>query len=120
MDKLITRLKEMAQTVRDIEASADAALKNGDKEGYTEKMREKARLLQVLPETLAPVTEDLPDTVREPVEDRLERFSASAANALRLDSVFFMWALLYPEDYREGEPNDLERFIADLEGSIKR
>ncbi len=115
MDRLIPRLKEMAQTVRDIEASADWALKQGDKAEYTEKMREKARLLQRLPKTLAPITEDLPDTVREPVEDRLERFSASAANALRLDSVFFMWALLYPEDYREGEPNDLERFVMKLE-----
>jgi len=117
MDRLIPRLKEMAQTIRDIEASADAALKNGDKEGYTEKMREKARLLQLLPETMAPITEDLPDTVRGPVEDRLGRFSASAASALRLDSVFYMWALLYPEDYQEGEPNDLERYIADLEGT---
>jgi len=115
IDRPIPRLKEMAQTIRDIEASADRALKEGDKPEYTEKMREKARLLQLLPETLAPITEDLPDTVREPVEDRLERFSESAANALRLDSVFFMWALLYPEDYREGEPNDLERFASDLE-----
>lgn len=114
MEKLIPALKEMAQTIRNIEASADRALKKGDKEEYTEKMRQKARLLQYLPNTLAPVTETLPETVREPVEDRLERFSVAAADSLRLDSVFYMYALLYPEDYTEGEPNDLERFILEL------
>jgi hypothetical protein len=25
--------------------------------------------------------------------------------------VFYMSALLYPDDYREGEPNDLETFV---------
>ncbi len=114
MEKLIPALKEMAQTIRNIEASADRALKKGDKEEYTKKMRQKARLLQHLPDTLAPVTKNLPETVREPVEERLERFSSSAANSLRIDSVFYMYALLYPEDYTEGEPNDLERFIMEL------
>jgi hypothetical protein len=116
MERLITMLTETARTIRAIEAAAGKALQEGDKAGYSDRMREKARLLQHLPNTLAPVTEDLPETVRDPVEDRLARFSASAANALRLDSIFYMFALLYPEDYREGEPNDLERFIADLSG----
>lgn len=118
MNQLIAALRETAQTIRSIEASAGKDLEKGDKEGYTEKMREKARLLQDLPETLGPLAEDLPDTVREPVEDRLERFSASAANSLRLNSVFYMYALLYSEDYTEGEPNDLERFIAELEKPV--
>lgn len=116
MKKLIPALKETAHTIRNIEASAGTALKKGDKEEYREKMRQKARLLQHLPDTLAPVMEDLPETVRKPVEDRLARFSSSAANSLRLDSVFYMYALLYPEDYTEGDPNDLEEFILELEG----
>ena len=30
--------------------------------------------------------------------------------------IFYMVALLYPENHRQGEPNDLERFSAGLEG----
>jgi hypothetical protein len=39
--------------------------------------------------------------------ERLRAFSASAALALRLNSVFFMSALLFPEDHRPGTPDDL-------------
>ena len=44
-------------------------------------------------------------------------FSFSAGKALDLNSVFYMSALLYPEDYADGDTNDLENFIIQLENS---
>lgn len=38
----------------------------------------------------------------------------SASTALRIGSVFFMTALLYPEDYKPGDLNDLEAYIEEL------
>ncbi len=115
-EKLIAALRETAQSIRDIEEEAFRALnESGDNTVYIDKMREKAHLLSELSGRMAPLTADLPGELREPVEDRLARFSASAAAALNLDSIFYMYALLYPEDYSPGDPNDLERFIAALE-----
>jgi len=48
------------------------------------------------------------------ISTRLEQFSMSAGAALRIGSVFFMTALLYPEDHKPGEPNDLETYISEL------
>jgi len=48
------------------------------------------------------------------IREGLKRFADSADNALSLDSVFYMSALLYPEDYHEGEANDLELFAEEL------
>jgi hypothetical protein len=47
----------------------------------------------------------------------MERFSMSASTALRIGSVFFMTALLYPEDHKPGDPNDLEVYIGELRGA---
>ena len=41
----------------------------------------------------------------------LEDFARRAGMALQLESIFFMGALLYPDDYEAGDPNDLERFL---------
>jgi hypothetical protein len=41
-------------------------------------------------------------------------FSKNAQTALRLDSVFYMSALLYPGDHQKGEPDNLEKLIASL------
>ena len=44
----------------------------------------------------------------------LHGFSESAEKSLQVNSPWFMSALLYPEDYREGEPNNLEKLIQSL------
>ncbi len=56
--------------------------------------------------------EPLTESVQNEVKVRIERFSLSASQSLEVGSVFFMSALLYPDDYKDGEPNDLELFAA--------
>ena len=49
------------------------------------------------------------------LKNQIGAFSFSAGKALDLGSVFYMKALLYPEDYADGDNNDLENFIVQLE-----
>ncbi|MDE5879318.1 MAG: hypothetical protein K2G99_04765 [Desulfovibrio sp.] len=97
------------------EQEALARLKAGDTEGYNEKMRAKAEAVAALAKDAAPVLAGLPEAVREPVLRGLMRFSQSAAMGLKLGSVFYMSALLYPDDHKPGEPDNLALFIARLE-----
>lgn len=115
---LIATLEGTATSIRRIEEQARQALHGeGDETTYRELMREKAEVLQNLPLALAPILDQLPSKLHDRVSDRVEQFAHSASMALNLNSVFFMYALLYPEDYREGDPNDLERFIQELKRS---
>ena len=96
------------------EAEALARLKAGDTAGYNEKMRAKAEAVAGLAKDAAPVLAGLPEAEREPVLRGLMRFSQSAAMGLRLGSVFYMSALLYPDDHKPGEPDNLALFIEGL------
>ncbi|SDB35976.1 hypothetical protein SAMN05660653_01692 [Desulfonatronum thiosulfatophilum] len=118
LTRLVTALSGVAKEIRRIETDALATLHGrGDDAFYRKRMREKAEVLQYLPKTMGSFVEQLPLEEREEINYRLDKFSMSASTALKLDSIFYMSALLYPEDYREGEPNDLERFISELERS---
>ena len=120
-NELSAALTRIARSIRSIEEDALKALhEQGNQEAYREGMREKANVLRDLPRAMASFLERMDESAREAVEDRLDRFAQGAATALRLGSVFYMSALLYPEDHKEGEPNDLERFIAELEGGTFR
>lgn len=96
------------------EAEALARLKAGDTQGYNEKMRAKAEAVASLAKDAAPVLAPLPDALREPVLRGLLRFSQSAAMGLKLGSVFYMSALLYPDDHKPGEPDNLALFIGEI------
>lgn len=108
-------LEERAALVRALESEAFGLLHGGnDQKGYEEKMREKAALLAALAEDAAPLLEDVDDETADALASRLEAFSRSAVNSLRVKSVFYMSALLYPEDYVDGAKNDLENFIDEV------
>jgi hypothetical protein len=116
LDGLITALKGMTRSIRIIEGTAYTSLHEERDEGsYRDKMREKAEVLRELPEAMAPFMDEMEQRERDAIEARLAAFARSAGTALKLGSVFYMSALLYPEDYTEGEPNDLERWIVELE-----
>jgi hypothetical protein len=115
-EQLLRALEAVSRSIRAIEHDALKALEDKDQGAYREKMREKALVLQNIPRAMAPFLERLEPGQREAVASRLDRFARSAGTALKLGSVFYMSALLYPEDYRDGDPNDLERFIAEFGG----
>lgn len=102
---------------KSIETAGIAMLKSGDGDGYRKKMRQRAELLASLYEEAAPLLNSLPQTVRQQISDTLRRFSDSAATSLKLNSVFYMSALLYPDEYVIGEPDNLEKFIAEIKTS---
>lgn len=106
-------LEEMATAVRTIEREATQALhKDENQDAYRDLMRRKAQLLASLPDRARHLLPRFEEHERDAIADRLARFAASASNALRIDSVFYMSALLYPEDHTPGQPNDLETFAA--------
>lgn len=107
--------REAARNIRELEAQALAALhERGDKETHRLKMAEKCEQLIDLAEEADPLLAgdgETADRLRQGLQD----FARRAGMALDLESIFFMAALLYPEDYQDGEPNDLERFIRRFE-----
>ena len=104
--RLVAWLEKMHARVMQAEQAALAVM--GDTPAYTARMQEKARLLASLEE------EGEAYQLQDQAGHRLHRFSASARNALRIGSIFYMSALLYPEDHKPGQPDDLQVFIRRL------
>jgi len=101
-----------ARTIRDVEKAAHHALHEaGDEASYRAGMMEKCRLLSGLPEAVSDYLMDADGPEAEAFAAGLENFARKAAQAMSINSVFYMSALLYPEDYAEGDPNDLETFL---------
>lgn len=107
-------LQQACQKVRRFEASAAQALADNTVDEYRAIMLEKAKFLASLDRLGQDFLSTLPLERQELTADRLRRFSNSATTAISLNSVFYMSALLYPEDYVQGSPNDLELFTAEL------
>lgn len=116
-EKLADFLDEKARKVKTIEAEAEAIIHGkGDQAGYEAKMREKAELLSKLSGEAAPLVAALGRGLAEAAAERLDGFSGNAAMSLKVGSVFFMSALLYPDEHKAGEPNNLELFAAEVRG----
>lgn len=111
-----------AGRIRELEAEALRALHEaGDTAAHREGLTRKCLLLESLPEEAAGALQEASGAA-EPADvaafaSGLENFAHRAGKALSLESVFFMGALLYPEDYQEGDPNDLERFLDRFEAA---
>lgn len=107
-------LKERHGEIMAREERALEALNNSNVEEYADFMREKARELAALAAAAAPYLKELSARKRFDVGDRLRQFSENAQMALDLDSVFYMSALLYPDNHKKGEPDNLALFIEEL------
>jgi hypothetical protein len=107
-------LEDRARDVRRMEEQARLELGQNNVRNYRDGMRRKAELLAGLPKASIPLLGGLPEDAVQAIQEGLWRFASSASSALSLNSVFYMSALLYPEDYSEGEPNDLELFLEEL------
>ncbi len=108
----VSALQSAAETIRRIEGEAREALfTRDDPETHREKLQEKTMLLMELTEMVAPFCDGMAKDARAEFETGLNSFAMRAAQALELSSIFYMAALLYPDDYKEGDRNDLELFI---------
>ena len=111
-------VREAAGRIREIEAEAGRLLNEaGDKAGYIRLMTEKCLVLEGLPDEADEALEGRAADGSTALLSGLEDFARRAALALQLESPFFMSALLYPEDDRDGDLNDLERFIDRFEAA---
>ncbi|MDY0226725.1 hypothetical protein SAMN04488082_11511 [Desulfomicrobium apsheronum] len=118
MTDFLNFLRDQIRQVRDIETNAHDLLHNaGDDAGYREAMHRKAELLATLSTNAAPFLDALSLERRPMIEHKLDMFSQSARRSLDIGSVFYMSALLYPDDHKPGEPNTLEIWLAELERS---
>lgn len=110
-------IDERCAFLRHLEAEAKSTLlQNGDEERYRQLMQQKALFLSALIDEAAELLQALPADKRQRVNDRFGSFHRNAENALGLNSVFYMSALLYPDDHKEGAPNDLELFAKEVAG----
>ncbi len=112
---LVLWLRNRHAEVMATEAQALARLDAGDTTGHNELMRRKAELLSSMAEDAKPLLEPLPGETRFNYALALESFSASARMSLRLNSVFYMSALLYPDDHKPGQPDNLTLCIDRME-----
>lgn len=108
----VSALQSAAAAIRRIEHEAREALFiRNDPETHRQKLQDKTRLLMELSDLVEPFWEGMTKDVRAEFETGLNSFAMRAEQAWELSSIFYMSALLYPEDYTEGDPNDLEMFI---------
>lgn len=111
-------LQTLCDRIADMETRGKALAESGDAEGYRALMREKAELLAGLDGEGRAHLASLPEPLRERAGARLRNFSASAKNALSLNSVFYMSALLYPDEHVPGDPNNLEIFRDEVKAAL--
>lgn len=104
-------LQQAVDRINEFEARGRAAAVGGEQAAYSAAMRAKAELLADLEDEARPYLEKIADeTALSYARSGLAAFSRSAGQALDLDSVFYMSALLFPEDHQPGRPHDLELF----------
>lgn len=111
---IVSLLDNAAQEINALEREAKQLLhETGNQQAYTLRLRQKALRLAGLIDELEGLDE-LPAHLRTMIQERVGSFSYEAERALRVDSIFYMSVLLYPENHADGTPNELEEFVAHL------
>lgn len=100
--------------VMGLERQALDALAKGDTEAYTASMKAKAEKMKALYPLTLPYLEKLPAAQAKPLDRTLHGFSASANNGLRVNSPFYWSALLWDDDAKPGDLDNLQKFINSL------
>jgi len=112
----VAMLRSAGEAVRDIEKRAHDALHGrGDEAGYRKLMREKCDILMGLPEAGTALLAGAKGAVFDDLRAELASLASRAGQAVKIGSVFYMAALLYPDDYKDGDPNDLEETVTRFE-----
>lgn len=119
MEKIVDLLSQKSAMIRALEDDAQAALYGrSDKLAYQAILREKSLLLYNLLDEIDRLSCEIGTEVCKEIKNRIGGISFSAGKALRLNSVFYMSCLLYPENYQDGDRNDLEQVIDFLKAAL--
>lgn len=114
---VVEMIRQTAKTIRELEAQANhALLQQGDKITHRNNLLEKCELLVDMRDRAVPLVQNN-DPLSRRIREGLESFAQRANMAMNVDSIFFMGALLYPDDYQDGQPNDLERFLETIDNA---
>ena len=114
IENLCAWLRERHDAILGSEQAAKDSLARGDQKGYAFHMRAKAEQLASLVRDATQVLAALPEEPRLEIRSALMRFSSSAAFGLKIDSLFYMSALLYRDEHPVGDPDNLQVFIDQL------
>lgn len=104
-------LMQAAAQIHALEAKKKQAIAAENKQEYLDSVHEKAAILSKLYDNAK--KQDI-SGINNDIITTLQGFSASAKQALAVNSPWFMSELLYPEDYQENEPNNLDKLIQKL------
>lgn len=109
-------LRKRHSDIKGREADALACL-NDEKDviAHRQLMMERAELIATLDVETRELVEALPESIRDDTSATVRRFAEGARNALRIDSVFYMSALLYPDEHKKGDPDNMDSLIRFLE-----
>ncbi len=99
--------------VMDCEKRALAAV-DTDPDAFRALMREKAEMMAAILTEAEPWLKREDAATAAMISDRLRRFSASARLGLKLESPFYWSALLWNDDARPGDLDNLQLFINEL------
>lgn len=114
---IMTYLEQVGHQINTFEKNAKKALENNNSVEYKDIMRKKAELLASLAVQIVSYDfSGLPDAVKARINEQIAAFSASAKNSLELNSSWYMSALLFAEDHKEGAPNNFDVFLSELKG----
>lgn len=104
-------LQNSIDKINEFESRGRAAVKADDQAAYIAAMRAKAAVLAALNDEAQPFLDEMDDdSALDYAERGLETYSYNAGKALELNSVFYMSALLFPENHKPGERHNLEIF----------
>ncbi|MBQ7618025.1 MAG: hypothetical protein IJS50_04045 [Desulfovibrio sp.] len=109
--KVQSWLQERHDLILGKEKAAYACLNQGDQEGYARELKAKGELLANLAKDAREPLQELPSAVAKALQARLKNFSATAAYGLKLNSLFFLSALLYKDEHPVGEPDNFQVLI---------
>lgn len=106
-------LLDAANQIQALETQKKQAIAADNRQAYLDCVREKAAILAKLYENAE--TQDMAAVKNaKEILSALQGFSNSAKQALAVNSPWFMSELLYPDDYQENGPNNLDKLIEKL------
>lgn len=106
-------LLDVANQIHELEKQKKQAIATENRQEYLDCVREKAAILSKLHENARKQDMKAVKNAKD-VLSTLQGFSNSAKQALAVNSPWFMSELLYPDDYQENDPNNLDKLIQKL------
>jgi len=117
-DTVVQILEETAKKFRSLYIEARSVLAEKDVDGWETKLKERGRLLIDLPNSLAPVLENMEPELKTKILYKISSFADIAEKALSENNTFGLSAILTKMGQKENENNDLEKLIKDIKQKI--